>query len=69
MTPRQPFGGRSACWPRDRGGGLVLEVHSATSAGLITGRTWQDLTQRKIRLVNAEKRVETVCLDASYIGT
>jgi transposase InsO family protein len=47
---------------------LVLEVHSANSAGLLTERTRQNLSQRKVRHVQAEKPGELVCIDTFYIG-
>jgi transposase InsO family protein len=47
---------------------LVLEVHSAKNAGLLTERTRRKLTQRKVRHVQAEKPAELVCIDTFYIG-
>ena len=47
---------------------LVLEIHSAKTAGLLTDRTRQNLTQRKARHVQAEKPGELVCIDTFYIG-
>ena len=47
---------------------LVLEVHSAKNAGLLTERTRQNLTRRKTRHVQAEKPGELVCIDTFYIG-
>jgi len=47
---------------------LVLEVHSAKSAGLLTERTRQNLSRRKTRHVQAEKPGELVCIDTFYIG-
>ena len=47
---------------------LVLEVHSAKSAGLLTERTRQNLSQRKVRHVQAEKPGELVCIDTFYFG-
>ena len=47
---------------------LVLEVHSAKSAGLLTERTRQNLARRKTRHVQAEKPGELVCIDTFYIG-
>jgi transposase InsO family protein len=47
---------------------LVLEVHSAKSAGLLTERTRRSLSQRKARHVQAEKPGELVCIDTFYIG-
>ena len=47
---------------------LVLEVHSATSAGLLTERTRRTLARRKVRHVQAEKPGELVCIDTFYIG-
>ena len=47
---------------------LVLEVHSAKSAGLLTERTRQTLSSRKVRHVQAEKPGELVCIDTFYIG-
>ena len=47
---------------------LVLEVHSAESAGLLTERTGRALAQRKVRHVQAEEPGELVCMDTFYIG-
>jgi len=47
---------------------LVLEVHSAKSAGLLTDRTRRNLARRKVRHVQAEKPGEPVCIDTFYIG-
>jgi len=47
---------------------LVLEVHSAKSAGLLTERTRRNLSRRKVRHVQAEKPGELVCIDTFYIG-
>ena len=47
---------------------LVLEVHSAKSAGLLTERTRRNLSQRKVRHVQAEQPGELVCIDTFYIG-
>jgi len=47
---------------------LVLEVHSARNAGLLTERTRQNLARRKTRHVQAEKPGELVCIDTFYIG-
>ena len=47
---------------------LVLEVHSAKTAGLLTERTRQNLSRRKICHVEAEKPGELVCIDTFYIG-
>jgi len=47
---------------------LVLEVHSAKTAGLLTDRTRRNLAQRKARHVQAEKPGELVCIDTFYIG-
>ena len=47
---------------------LVLEVHSAKTAGLLTDRTRRNLAQRKVRHVQAEKPGELVCVDTFYIG-
>jgi len=47
---------------------LVLEVHSAKSAGLLTDRTRRNLARRKVRHVQAEKPGELVCIDTFYIG-
>jgi transposase InsO family protein len=47
---------------------LVLEVHSAKTAGLLTDRTRRNLAQRKVRHVRAEKPGELVCIDTFYIG-
>jgi len=47
---------------------LVLEVHSAKSAGLLTDRTRRNLARRKVRHVQAENPGELVCIDTFYIG-
>ncbi len=47
---------------------LVLEMHSARSAGLLTERTRRTLSRRKVRHVQAEKPGELVCIDTFYIG-
>jgi len=47
---------------------LVLEVHSAKTAGLLTDRTRRNLARRKTRHVQAEKPGELVCIDTFYIG-
>lgn len=47
---------------------LVLEIHSAKSAGLLTERTRRNLSRRKVRHVQAEKPGELVCIDTFYIG-
>ena len=47
---------------------LVLEVHSARSAGLLTERTRRNLSRRKVRHVQAEMPGELVCIDTFYIG-
>ena len=47
---------------------LVLEVHSANSAGLLTERTRRNLSRRKVRHVQAEQPGELVCIDTFYIG-
>ena len=47
---------------------LVLEVHSAKHAGLLTDRTRRTLSRRKVRHVLAEKPGELVCIDTFYIG-
>jgi transposase InsO family protein len=47
---------------------LVLEGHSAKSAGLLTERTRRNLSRRKVRHVRAEKPGELVCIDTFYIG-
>ena len=47
---------------------LVLEVHSAEHAGLLTERTRRNLSRRKVRHVQAEKPGELVCIDTFYIG-
>jgi len=47
---------------------LVLEIHSARSAGLLTERTRRNLSRRKVRHVQAEKPGELVCIDTFYIG-
>lgn len=48
---------------------LVLEVHSARSAGLLTERTRRNLSRRKVRHVQAETPGELVCIDTFYIGS
>jgi len=47
---------------------LVLEMHSARSAGLLTERTRRNLARRKVRHVQAENPGELVCIDTFYIG-
>jgi len=47
---------------------LVLEMHSAKSAGLLTERTRRNLSRRKVRHVQAEHPGELVCIDTFYIG-
>lgn len=47
---------------------LVLEVHSARAAGLLTERTRRNLSRRKVRHVQAEKPGELVGIDTFYIG-
>ena len=47
---------------------LVLEVHSAERAGLLTERTRRNLARRKVRHVQAENPGELVCIDTFYIG-
>ena len=47
---------------------LVLEIHSAKTAGLLTDRTRENLTRRKARHVQAEMPGELVCIDTFYIG-
>jgi len=47
---------------------LVLETHSARRAGLLTERTRRNLSQRKVRHVQAERPGELVCIDTFYIG-
>jgi transposase InsO family protein len=47
---------------------LVLEMHSARSAGLLTERTRRTLSRRKVRHVQAENPGELVCIDMFYIG-
>ena len=47
---------------------LILEVHNAKSAGLLTERTRQNLSRRKTRHVQAEHPGELVCIDTFYIG-
>lgn len=47
---------------------LVLEVHSAKAAGLLTERTRRNLSRRKVRHVQAQKPGELVCIDTFYIG-
>ena len=47
---------------------LVLEVHSAKSAGLLTQRTRENVSRRKTRHVQAEKPGELVSIDTFYIG-
>ena len=47
---------------------LVLEVHSAEHAGLLTERTRRNLSRRKVRHVQAERPGELVCIDTFYIG-
>ena len=47
---------------------LVLESRSAKSTGLLTERTRQTLTQRKVRHVQAERPGALICIDTFYIG-
>ena len=47
---------------------LILEVHSAKAAGLLTDRTRRNLSRRKVRHVQSEKPGELVCIDTFYIG-
>ena len=47
---------------------LILEVHSAKSAGLLTQRTRENVSRRKTRHVQAEKPGELVSVDTFYIG-
>lgn len=49
---------------------LVLERHSASSAGLLTQRTRRELAKarRRMRHVQATEPGELVCLDSFYIG-
>jgi len=47
---------------------LVLEAHSAKSAGLLTQRTRQSLVRRKVRHVQAEEPGALICIDTFYIG-
>jgi len=47
---------------------LILEMHSANKAGLLTERTRRNLARRKVRHVQAEKPGELVCIDTFYIG-
>lgn len=47
---------------------LILEMHSAKSAGLLTERTRRNLSRRKVRHVQAERPGELVCIDTFYIG-
>jgi len=47
---------------------LVLEMHSAKSAGLLTERTRRNLARRKVRHVQEEKPGDLVCIDTFYIG-
>ena len=47
---------------------LILETHSAKSAGLLTERTRRSLSQRKVQHVQAEKPGDLVCIDTFYIG-
>lgn len=47
---------------------LVLELHSAERAGLLTERTRRSLMQGKARHVEAETPGELVCLDTFYLG-
>ena len=47
---------------------LVLEVHSANNAGLLTERTRRNLSRRKVRHVRAEKPGELACIDTFCIG-
>ena len=47
---------------------LVLEVHSAEHAGLLTERTRRSLARRKVLHVQAENPGELVCINTFYIG-
>ena len=47
---------------------LVLETHSANSAGLLTERTRRSLARRKVRHVQADRPGDLVCIDTFYIG-
>ena len=47
---------------------LVLETHSATSAGLLTERTRRSLSRCKVRHVQADRLGDLVCIDTFYIG-
>jgi transposase InsO family protein len=47
---------------------LVLETHSANSAGLLTERTRRSLARRKARHVQADRPGGLVCIDTFYIG-
>ena len=47
---------------------LVLEGHSAASAGLLTERTRRSLSRTRTRHVQAEEPGELVCIDTFYIG-
>ena len=47
---------------------LVLEAHSAKSAGLLTERTRRNLSRRKVRHVQADRPGDLVCIDTFYIG-
>ena len=47
---------------------LVLETHSAKSAGLLTERTRRNLSRRKVRHVQADRPGDLVCIDTFYIG-
>ena len=48
---------------------LVLETHSAKSAGLLTERTRRTLARRKVRHVQAEKPGALICIATFYIGS
>jgi transposase InsO family protein len=47
---------------------LVLETHSAGSAGLLTERTRRNLARRQTRHVEAEIPGELICIDTFFIG-
>jgi len=47
---------------------LVVEGHSAASAGLLTERTRRSLSRSRTRHVEAEEPGELVCIDTFYIG-
>jgi len=43
-------------------------MHSANSAELLTERTRRNLSHRKVRHVQADRRGDLVCIDTFYIG-